>query len=265
MPGPAPGKGYGFDAERYRAWSRPQREWGERLISSLHLQGDERVLDIGCGEGTLTARIASLVPKGSVLGMDASSSMVGLAKGLEASNLEFVVMDASRMGFEGEFDLVFSNAALHWVLDHRDLLARVCHALRPGGRSRLNFAGEGNCSNLFRVEREEMASEEFAVSFEGFVWPWFMPRPEDHRRMLSEAGFTDIQVEGQVADRHFTTEELVNWIDHPSIVPLLEWIGDPAMSQRFRDRVVHRMVEETRTPDGRHFETFRRVDSSARR
>jgi trans-aconitate methyltransferase len=265
MAGAPPGQGYGFDAQAYREWSGPQKEWGARLIDSMELRGDERVLDIGCGDGLLTARLARLVPRGRAHGIDASGSMIALARTLEGENLSFQVMDVNAMPYREEFDVAFSNAALHWVTDHRRMLERVREALRPGGRIHFNFAGEGNCSNLFRVEREEMASAEFAPHFAGFAWPWFMPRPEEHARMLARAGFRDVRVRGQVADRYFTTEELVNWIDQPSIVPLLEWVQDLAVRARFRDRVVRRMVAETRVPDGRHFETFRRVDSFARR
>lgn len=258
-------KGYGFDAERYRDWSRPQKEWGAKLIASMCLRGDESVLDIGCGDGLLTAQIAALVPNGKVVGIDSSSNMIGLAMELQGSNLSFQVLDAKDMSFHEEFSVAFSNAALHWVTDHRSLLRKVRRALAPGGRVHFNFAGEGNCSNLFRVEREEMASMEFAPLFQDFVWPWFMPRPDDYSRMVRHAGFAEVRVEGQVADRHFSTEELVNWIEQPSIVPLLEHLKDPVLRQEFRDRVVRRMVEETRTPDGRHFETFRRVDVYAKK
>jgi trans-aconitate 2-methyltransferase len=259
------GQGYGFDAKRYRDWSQMQKEWGAKLISSLMLEGDEEILDIGCGDGMLTARIAALVPRGRVLGIDSSFNMVSLAEELGTENLEFRLMDVSSMPFQDEFDVAFSNAALHWVTDHRAMLARVRGALRANGRIRINFAGDGNCSNLFRVEREEMASKEFAHHFQDFTWPWYMPRPEEYASTLCASGFTDVEVEGQVADRLFTTEELVNWIEQPSIVPLLEHLKGPELRQCFRDRVVARMVEETRQPDGMHFETFHRVDVRARR
>jgi trans-aconitate methyltransferase len=259
------GQGYGFDAKQYRDWSRMQKEWGAKLISSMRLEGGEAVLDIGCGDGLLTAQIAALLPRGRAVGIDASSNMIGLAKSLETENLEFRVMDVMSMPFRAEFDVAFSNAALHWVTDHRAMLARVREALRVDGRIRFNFAGDGNCSNLFRVEREEMASKEFSRYFEDFAWPWFMPRPDEYRATLRASHFADIEVEGQVADRLFTTEELVNWIEQPSIVPLLEHLKEPEVRKRFHDRVVARMVEETRQPDGLHFETFRRVDVRARR
>lgn len=257
--------GHSFDAQRYRAWSGHQREWGKRLLGQMGLRGDERVIDLGCGDGLLTAMIAGEVPRGSVLGVDASIEMIEEARKLEAGNLRFEVLDVSLLSFDGEFDLAFSNAALHWVLDHGPLLRRIRRALEDDGRVYLNFAADGNCSNLFRVVREEMASARFRGQFEGFTWPWFTPTVGEYEGLVEEAGFSEISVTSQIADRHFSRDELVNWIEQPSLVPFLEHISDVKARKEFNARVVDRMVEETRQPDGTYFETFRRVNVVARR
>ena len=253
-------QGYGFDAERYRNWSKHQKEWGSALIAQMALRGDESVIDLGCGDGVLTAKIAGLVPRGDVLGVDASSSMIEAARRSETGNLRFQVLDVNHMPFIAQFDVVFSNAALHWITDHRSLLRSIHQALRPEGRIYLNFAADGNCSNLFRIEREEMASERFHRYFEDFRWPWFMPVVEEYSQMVEGTGFHEVQVSGQVADRTFAREELVNWIEQPSIVPLLEHLRNEEVREDFRRRVVERMIEETRQPDGSFFETFRRIN-----
>jgi len=257
--------GYAFDAERYKHWSRPQKEWGALLIEQMALQGQESVLDIGCGDGLLTARIAELLPAGRAFGIDSSSTMIEEAGKLTAENVQFMVLDASRMRFEEEFTVAFSNAALHWVTDHRNLLARVHAALLPEGRMFFNFAADGNCASLFRVVREEIGGNEFGPYFKDFAWPWFMPVVEEYGSWVKEAGFKDVRVTGRVADQRFTLDELVNWIEQPSIVPLMEHLREPTMKQRFRDKVVARMVEETRQPDGSFFEAFRRINVVARK
>jgi trans-aconitate methyltransferase len=258
-------KGYGFDAERYRNWSKHQKEWGVRLISQMTLRGDEGVIDLGCGDGLLTTKIAELVPDGQVLGVDASSSMIEVATGQEGGNLRFEVLDINHLSFVESFDVAFSNAALHWVTDHRTLLRSIHRALRPGGHIYLNFAAAGNCSNLFRIEKEEMASPRFRSYFEDFEWPWFMPVVAEYAGLVEEAGFLEHWITGQVADRHFTQEELVNWIEQPSIVPLLEHLKLPEVREHFRKRVVGRMIEETGQADGSYFETFRRINVIAAR
>jgi len=257
--------GYGFDAERYRNWSKHQKEWGARLISQMALRGDESIIDLGCGDGLLTAKLAELVPDGQVLGVDASSAMIEAAQGSEGGNLRFEVLDINYLSCSERFDVAFSNAALHWVTDHRRLLSNLHQALRPGGRIYLNFAADGNCSNLFRIEREEMTSSRFSGYFEDFEWPWYMPVVRDYAQLVEAAGFLEHSITGQVADRRFTQEELVNWIEQPSIVPLLEHLRLPRVREDFRRRVVERMIEETRQPDGSFFETFRRINVVASR
>src|SRR5262245_47093429 len=111
-----------FDAERYQRASAHQQEWGRRLIDELNLQGHERILDIGSWDGSLTRRLAAAVPRGSVLGLDASTRMVEAARKLKGPNLSFVRMDILDADFREAFDIIFSSATLHWVHDQRRLL-----------------------------------------------------------------------------------------------------------------------------------------------
>lgn len=156
---------YEFAGSEYEKVSSHQREWGMDLARQLELQGSERVLDLGCGDGSLTRCIADLLPNGEVLGIDASKGMLEAARSKERNNLRFILMDIDRIDFTDEFDVVFSNAALHWVKEHGRLLQNVVKGLRAGGRARFNFAGEGNCANFFRTVREAMAIERFQKYF----------------------------------------------------------------------------------------------------
>jgi trans-aconitate methyltransferase len=145
-----------FDGKRYEQASAHQKEWGSRVIEELDLKGSECVLDLGCGDGALTCMIADQLSDGRVLGIDASQGMIDAAMLKAAPNLDFRLMDIDDLDFEEEFDAVFSNATLHWVKDHRRLLKNVRRALRPGGRLRFDFAGDGNCLNFFAVIRVAM-------------------------------------------------------------------------------------------------------------
>jgi trans-aconitate 2-methyltransferase len=254
-----------FDGRKYEKASTHQKQWGTKLIAELGLCGSERVLDLGCGDGALTAQIAALLPQGEALGIDASQGMIDVARQKQSGNLRFLLMDINELDFSEEFDVVFSNATLHWVKDHRRMLQRVRRALRPGGVLRFDFAGEGNCSHFFRVVREAMARPEFARHFAGFVWPWYMPSVTEYETIVAQSGFCEARVWGENADRHFPdAEAMVKWVDQPSLVPFLACVAAEARSA-FRDFVVGRMIEETREQDGRCFETFRRVNVSARR
>src|SRR5262249_43230709 len=146
-----------FDAQHYQRASAHQQEWGQRLIAELDLQGHERILDVGSDDGSLTRKLAAGIPRGSVLGIDASVQMVKAAQRLQAPNLRFLHMDILDADFHEEFDVVFSSATLHWVHDHGRLLGVLYRAVRSGGVIRLSFAGEGNCSRLVAVLQELMA------------------------------------------------------------------------------------------------------------
>ena len=111
-------KPFEFDAGKYRQSASHQTEWGAKLIAELDLRGDERILDLGCGDGVVTAQLAELVPSGEVVGIDSSQNMIAAAQALASNRLSFRRLDINDLDYEAEFDLIFSNAALHWVKDH---------------------------------------------------------------------------------------------------------------------------------------------------
>lgn len=254
-----------FDGEKYEKASAHQKEWGEGIINGLVLKGSERVLDLGCGDGVLTSRIADLVPRGEAVGIDASKGMIEVAREKERKNLRFLLEDIDHLYFTDEFDVVFSNAALHWVKDHHRLLRNVRRALRKGGVLRFNFAGDGNCSHFFRVVREVMALNQFAAYFHDFEWPWYMPSVDEYESLVNSTGLRNIQVWSENADRYFRdVQTMVNWVDQPSLVPFVSLVAD-VDREEFRDYVVRNMVEATMCEDGRCFETFRRINVFAER
>lgn len=254
-----------FDGKKYEKASTHQKEWGTKLISELNLTGNERVLDLGCGDGTLTVQLAELLPDGQVVGIDASQGMIDVAILKGQSNLHFRRLDINNLDFVEEFDLIFSNATLHWIKDHQRLLHNVHRALRARGRIRFNLAGDGNCSHFFSVVREAMTKKEFCVYFAEFDWPWYMPTLNEYETLAESSGLHDVQVWGENADRFFPdAEAMIRWVDQPSLVPFLALIADPAKTS-FREFVVNRMIEETKQEDGRCFETFRRINLSATR
>jgi trans-aconitate 2-methyltransferase len=252
-----------FNGEDYKKSSAHQKEWGNKIISEFHFKGNEHILDLGCGDGALTVELAELVPEGFVLGLDSSRGMINVADKIKTKNLEFRLQDINTLDFREEFDLIFSNAALHWVKDHNRLLNNCFRSVKPGGIIRFNFAAEGNCSHFFKVIRSAMRLPEYSRYFQTFEWPWYMPEVEEYEKLAKQSLFKGIKVWGEIADRHFPDKEaMIKWIDQPSIVPLLEYIPGPE-KRAFRDYVVEKMLGETLQPDGRCFETFRRINLSA--
>jgi trans-aconitate methyltransferase len=249
-----------FDGEKYSQASKHQKEWGNRIISELPLRGDETVLDLGCGDGVLTAQLALMVPNGRVIGIDASKGMIETAEKQRKPNLVFRLMDINHLDLPEKFDLIFSNATLHWVKDHNRLLSRVWEILKEKGRIRFNFAGEGNCATFIRIVEEVMKEKKFAVRFERFEWPWFMPSREEYAGLLSRFTFREIRIWEEEADRYFAdAEEMIRWIDQPNLVPFLPLLQEENRLE-FRSRIVERMLQETLQEDGRCFEVFRRIN-----
>ncbi|MEW6188242.1 MAG: methyltransferase domain-containing protein [Thermodesulfobacteriota bacterium] len=256
---------YEFDGKKYEKASSHQKEWGERIIEELALKGTERILDLGCGDGVLTAELARLVPEGEVLGIDASRGMIETAVSRQGENLRFALMDINTLEIDRQFDVVFSNATLHWVKDHRRLLSNVLRVLFPGGLARFNFAGDGNCSYFFKVIRESMTLPGFSKYFVGFPWPWFMPTVEDYKTLVKDSGFSSTEVWGENTDRFFPDRDaLIKWVDQPSLVPFMAYVAE-GDKKSFREFVVRRMIEETTQVDCTCFETFRRINLLARK
>jgi trans-aconitate methyltransferase len=244
-----------WNAADYAANSAVQQTWARELIAQLNLRGDEHVLDVGCGDGKVSAEIAQAVPRGSVVGVDASPQMIEFARKTfprgKIPNLEFHVMDAREIrlaqfsnryrssspspppreeragvrrsmvlnsnplspalsprgrgeGVESgsecvsgcapiqpdeKFDLIFSNAALHWVDDHRAFLRGAASVLRPGGRLIVSCGGKGNAHDVFVALRPEMRLKRWREFFRKLEKPYFFHSPADYEKWLPRFGF----------------------------------------------------------------------------
>jgi trans-aconitate methyltransferase len=176
--------GFRWDAEEYARNSAAQLGWARELIEKLGLSGHEQVLDLGCGDGKVTAEIARRVPRGRVVGVDSSGEMISLARSAfppsTQPNLSFVPGDARALEFDREFDVIFSNATLHWLKDHGPVLEGAARSLRPGGRILFQMGGRGNGAGIFDVAREMIAAAEWRGFFTGFQFPWGFYGPEEY-------------------------------------------------------------------------------------
>jgi len=199
-----------WNAERYHHISSPQQTWGMRVLDRLALEGTERVLDVGCGTGRITAEIASRVPRGGVVGLDRSGAMLDTARlwlKTHAPRATLVRADGSALPFTRAFDAVFSGATFHWIHDHGALFRSIVQALRPGGRLNAQCGGEGNLAVLkARVDRL-MQVPRFAPSFDDWIEPTYYADVASTERRLAAAGFVDIQVWMEAAPATFDGPE----------------------------------------------------------
>ena len=182
-----------WDAKDYHDSSSEQQKWARELISNLKLKGKERVLDIGCGDGKITAELAGQLPDGSVLGIDNSAEMIDFARKNYPSkifpNLSFCLGDARSLSFNGEFDIIISFACLHWIIDHLAVLKGVKESLRPDGKFLFQFGGKGNIAAISDIAEKVVSSEKWDNFFRGMAYPWGFHGPEEYKRWLEDTGF----------------------------------------------------------------------------
>ena len=194
-----PSPSFTWNAADYHKSSASQQQWAQELIAKLGLRGNEQVLDIGCGDGKVTAEIAHHLTGGNVTGVDSSPEMIGFAcdhfPQTEYRNLSFVQMDARALSFTKEFDVVFSSAALHWIFDHKPVLAGIARSLLPGGRLLIQMGGKGNADKVFGVLEVLLESPRWSQYFNDFSFAYgFFDQPE-YRQWLTETGFESVRVD----------------------------------------------------------------------
>lgn len=161
--------------------------------------------------------------------------------------------------------ILTEQIALHWIKDHALLLKHSFEALKSGGSIYWNFAGYGTCRTFNAIMGEMMERPEYREFFKNFEWPWFMPSKAEYDSLAGTIGFCDVKIIEENKDRYFAdVDEMVRWIDQPSIVPFLQNVPDEA-KEDFRREVIQNMIERTKQSDGTCFETFRRINFYARK
>lgn len=203
-----------WNAQDYAKNSGAQEAWARELMTKLELKGNERALDIGCGDGRITQLISSRLKQGSIVGIDYSTDMVNLARNShQADNLEFEVMDATNIAFEERFDLAFSNAALHWVKDHRKVLKTLAANLNPNARVLLQMGGKGNAAEILTAIDQVLSAPFWNQYFTDFEFPYFFYSDEDYLLWLNAAGLQGNRVELIPKDMmHDSPEQLKGWL-----------------------------------------------------
>ncbi len=178
-----------WDASSYHRVSLPHEEWARSVLDRLPLDGDEVVLDAGCGSGRVTGLLIERLPRGRVIAVDGSASMVEkLGETLRPGD-SALVADLTALELPERVDAVFSSAVFHWIADHDLLFARLHTALRPGGRLAAQCGGAGNIDRLRQISDEVAAHEPFASYFADFDSPWNYAGAEETEARLKVAGF----------------------------------------------------------------------------
>ncbi|WP_420136258.1 class I SAM-dependent methyltransferase [Sphingomonas sp.] len=160
---------------------------GAPVLALLDPRPGEHILDLGCGDGILTIKIVEA--GATVVGVDASDDMIAAA---QARGLDARIANGEALTFDPEFDAVFSNAALHWMLDGNAVAQGVFRALKPGGRFVGEMGGQGNVATLRAGIRAELTQRGYPVPAEDPQW---YPSPQEFTAIYEAAGFTDIEAQ----------------------------------------------------------------------
>jgi trans-aconitate 2-methyltransferase len=178
-----------WDAATYDRVAQPQEEWAREVVGRLELSGDETVLDAGCGSGRATKLLLERLPRGRVIGVDASSAMIAKAREALGDKVELIVADLLDLELPEPVDAIFSNATFHWILDHRRLFERLHAALRPGGVLEAQCGGIGNVEEFLNTVESVNGDERFAPYLRGIADLWNFASPGDTELRLRGAGF----------------------------------------------------------------------------
>ena len=231
-----------WDGARYDQLSDPQARWGRAVLDRLELRGDETVLDAGCGSGRVTEELLVRLPRGRVVALDASESMLDQARArlrAAGARVRFVRADLVELGpdhlaGDAPVDAVFSTATFHWVTDHDRLFENLWRVLRPGGQLVAQCGGEGNIDSVIRAVRS------LGVERAG---TWEYASAEETQRRLELAGFVDIRTWSHPEPTPFPTD--ASLADFLEAVCLREHLATlpPERRHGFAEQVASAMPE----------------------
>lgn len=221
-----------WDAAQYARLSALQLAMAAEALALLELNGDERVLDVGCGNGKVTAEISARVPKGSVVGIDPSAEMIAFATQHFGApghpNLRFETGDARQISFRDEFDLVVSFNALHWIPEQAQALQSIRATMNPSGKAQLRLVPKGRRKSLEDVLEETRKSSRWAAYDRNFHDPYLHLTPEEYAALAEKNGLRVLGLHTQDKSWDFGSRESfaafgsVTFVEWTNVLPETE-------------------------------------------
>ncbi|MDO8433596.1 MAG: methyltransferase domain-containing protein [Candidatus Binatus sp.] len=223
-----------WNPELYNRFRRYRAEPVEHIFSRLQFADDEQMIDLGCGPGDNTVELARRSAHGAARGVDSSPAMIEAAEKLRdslpidlKSRLSFAVIDVSTFSADREYSLIFSNATIQWLRDHRGVFTRCLAALKPGGRLAVQMPA--NAIETAKVEMDRLLGESpWRELLGGIQIPFRKDAvPEHYLRMLTELGYADV-------DSYYVTfhhpmdspAEVVQWYRSTGLRPFVDALPD---------------------------------------
>lgn len=257
-----PGRASDWDAATYHRVAAPQTTWGRAVLDRISLNGDETVVDAGCGSGRLTTEISARVPDGRVIAVDLSNAMIEAAREHLDRGVWFVRADVAALPLQQVADIVFSAATFHWVLDHLALFRSLFIALRPGGRLVAQCGGGPNLARLLTRANDLVARASYASAFRDWRRPCEFADDVTTKSRLHQVGFVDVETSLVSAPTRFATAgEFREFVKTVALRPHLAVIPSVREGEAFLDA----LVEMAGTDDPPYTLDYWRLNINARR
>lgn len=235
-----------WNAPAYHRVSDPQFAWGQAVLARLRLSGDEHVVDAGCGTGRLTKELAARVPRGVLVGLDASKQMLAQARAhlaAESTRIHLVETLLPAMPIANWADVVFSTATFHWVTDHPALFTNIFQALRPAGLLHAQCGGAGNLQRARTPAADVMALPAFSPYFTNWRPIWEFADAARTAERLTAAGFADVETSLEPAPVDFPDEPSYRAFVETVVFRLHLAALPPALRPAFLDEVIQRVTK----------------------
>ena len=248
-----------WDPNQYHKFQAQRSAPFYDLLALVDKRPDLKVVDLGCGTGELTRQLADTLPKSDVTGLDSSPQMLEKAASYASANLRFTPGDQTQLS--GEWDLIFSNAALHWSENHAALIPNLYRLLNPGGQIAVQVPSNFNHVS-HQIIRETASEEPFHSILEGFIRHAPVLSIDQYAQILFDCGAENIVAFEKVyAHILEDSDAVVEWISGTACVPYFERLGQHKESfvQAIRDKMKKAL------PQSPVFYPFRRTLFSARR
>ncbi len=252
-----------WDPTQYHRFATERAQPFHDLMSLVLFSPRMRILDLGCGSGELTARLRDASSGSIVEGVDSSPAMIARARRQEDGQLRFVLGDLAAYGEPGSYDLVFSNAALHWVEDHASLVDKLLRLVRPGGQIAWQIPSNHHHPAHALIASELVTQEPYRSMLGGYVRRTSVLELDEYARLLFAQGARDIvAMERAYVHELESVAQVVDWTRATTLLPYLERLPGASHEEflgRYRDLLMARWGKQR--PYGY---TFRRILLRAR-
>ena len=233
-----------WDAETYDKVSDTHEQWARKIIFSKKWAQKEIVMDAGCGSGRITKILAEIVPFGKVYGIDSDENMIKKAKEnlKDFKNVKIIQSDLLDINFDkmqSKVNVIFSNAVLHWILDHNRVFSNFYDLLFDEGQILIQCGGYGNLQKSISIFDAVKNSSEFKQYFSNWKNQWNFAKPSDTKNILKDIGYTDIQV--YLEDYPVTFKDKTSYSIYLKTVvlgPYLKFLNSEKLQNSFLQRII---------------------------